>query len=108
LHNKEAITDRNPTNHWLVSTRPALAGFNAPRDSARRWLAEMQVKINDLHAEVNGVESSLKETEAVDESVLSDHQRLVLARQRQNNMEQRISSIIMRKSPTMPIRPIQS
>jgi hypothetical protein len=33
LHNKEAITDRNPTNHWLVSTRPALAGFNAPRDT---------------------------------------------------------------------------
>ena len=34
LHNKEAITDRNPTNHWLVSTRPSVAGFNAPRESS--------------------------------------------------------------------------
>ena len=28
----EEITGRNPTNHWLVSTRPSVAGFNAPRD----------------------------------------------------------------------------
>ena len=27
------ITGRNPTNHWLVSTRPSVAGFNAPRDN---------------------------------------------------------------------------
>ena len=29
----EEITGRNPTNHWLVSTRPSVAGFNAPRDT---------------------------------------------------------------------------
>ena len=27
------IISRNPTIHWLVSTRPAVAGINAPRDS---------------------------------------------------------------------------
>ena len=30
--NQEEITGRNPTIHWLVSTRPSVAGFNAPRD----------------------------------------------------------------------------
>ena len=29
----EEIISRNPTIHWLVSTRPGLAGSNAPRDT---------------------------------------------------------------------------
>jgi len=32
-HQQAEITGTNPTTHWLVSTRPSVAGINAPRDS---------------------------------------------------------------------------
>ncbi len=32
-YQQEDISGRNPTIHWLVSTRPSVAGINAPRDN---------------------------------------------------------------------------